>query len=259
MKFRKKDSSNKPKLSRNLRRTIKDSIMEFKNDWRIYFLTAAIVFIPSSFVRQYTASSSGANDYSLVLFLVAIMGLLALFWRVRYRSSKKQRIRELYVLASRRYLPFLLISVIIGVLLIPFTLGFLLVFLTAAAGQSILFLLGGVLVIALCVYVSVRLSLSIVAVVDEKNNWRAGIKLAWKLSKGRVWYLTWAYLIYFIGIGLGAGLIISLTAIIPIIGTNSFFTGLVNGLVASVTIPLLVIYFSNLFDNLNSSHGQNQS
>jgi len=258
-----------PKLKRqqSLWSIIKATLGEFKRHWGAYMLMAAVVFVPSAIIRQFTASSSSGNDYSIALYLADLFAVLALFWRAQGRgagssqggadtASSSPKIRDIYVASSRRYLPFLLIAVLLAVILVPFALGFLLIFLTTAAGLAAYYLIGGFLIIAVCLFIIVRLSLAIVAVVDEQMTWRSAIRTSWRLTRRQWWHLALSYLTYFVVAALLAGAILSLFGHIPAIGRNSIAIGVVNGLLLAVTIPILTIYATNLFVNLQSSQAQ---
>ena len=248
----------KSKRQQTLWQIIKQTLGEFRGHWRGYMAIAAIVFVPSAIIRQYTNGSTGANDYSIVLYLADLFAVLALFWRVQGRATQgTHKIRDLYVASSRRYLPFLLIAVLLAVVLIPFALGFLLIFLTTAAGLAAYYLIGGFLIVAICLFLIIRLSMAIVVVVDDQNTWRRAIAISWQTSRRHWWYLAWSYMIYFVAAAILAGVALNVYRLIPVIGKNSIGIGVMNGLLLAITIPILTIYATNIFANLQGKLSSN--
>ncbi len=241
---------------------IKYSLRKFRRNSKAYLVTATVILIPSSILRTYTSSQGNAADFSLILFLAGLLCFLALLWLAQGRPTKASsgdpkelanhapKVRQIYVASTMRFLPFLLVSLIIAASFIPFIVGAFVMLLAVSYGASILFVGLGVLVSMLAIYFGLRLSLAIVAVIDPEVSSGRAIKYAWRLSRRRWWHLFWNYLIYFVVIGILSGLVLQGFGLIPAVGKNVLAGSIINGVLLIITVPLLAIYMNAIYDNL---------
>lgn len=239
---------------------IKLTLRKFRRNAKAYLITAGVILIPSSILRTYTSSQGNAADFSIVLFLAGLLCFLALLWLAQGRPTKsssdtdqdsaKPKIRQIYVASTTRFLPFLLVSLILAASFIPFIVGAFVMLLAVSYGASFVFIGLGVVISMLAIYFAIRLSLALPAVTDSEVSSGKAIKFAWRLSRRRWWHLFWKYLFYFVVIGLLSGLILGLFDFIPVIGKNTLAVSLLNGMLLIITVPLLAIYMNAIYDNL---------
>lgn len=252
---RKRNKEPKPKLVNSLWSIMKSTLADFRAQWKLFVLLAAVVEVPSAFIRQFSSSDSSSIDFSIVLFIASMFALVALFWLVQGRSKSK-KITQLYTESSKRFLPLFFLSVLLTLIFLPLFGGLFLVFLTVFVGFGMIYNLIGIGLTIASLVVLVRLLLSVAYVIDPKVKFKDSLILSWQLTKRRFWYVLWSAFAFIVPLSFVVGILTYLITKIPVVGPNVVTHSILNGVLASIALPLLVLYWNKIAENISRANGK---
>lgn len=228
-----------------------------QNFWR-FTRVAALVVLLSSIIKAYDVAHSNSNDLALVLYLAGLYVFLALLW-LNFNHSKATalKISQIYRQSSGRFLPFLAISLLQGLMSLPLIFGFFIIIVAIAVRATPLLILPGALLVLLSIVLLVWYSLAGLIIVEESSTTSLkALKTSRKLVKGNFWELIGDYVLFIIVLGLGSGLILQLVTVIKPLSTSWFFQGIINGLLLTVILVTTSIFGYNVYQDLHSHAAQ---
>lgn len=106
------------------------------------------------------------------------------------------------------------------------------------------FLAGSLCLIVPGIYLSVRLSFIIYAVIIENRSATDSFARSWMLTKGYWWQIFWALAAVTFPLAIVSGLLTLLT------DNNQFFSSFIGGLIGFFTGPIIAIYYVFVFMSL---------
>lgn len=242
---------NKVKTKRSLSRwgLIKLTTATYRANFWQFSRVAAVVVVASSLIRTYDSAHSNSNDVALFLYLAGLYALVALFWLNYQPSALKRKISQVYVASSARFLPFLNVSILQGLMSLPLVAGLTIIILGISLGLTIFISLAGAVLVAISIILLVWFSLAAAAVLDKTRTSIAALRQSRRLVRGNFWRVLLDFVVFFISFGLAAGLITELASLIPTLGRSWIFQGLVSGAVLSAFLPLFSIFLYNVYQS----------
>ncbi len=239
---------------------VKASLGDYRKHWWEYSRIVLIVQVPLGLLGIWLSADSAFGAYSSLATIIMNMALIYTVAQV-VRGEGRPGIKETFYAGTTRFLPYILVSLALVVILIPALLG-LAIFslvtttqdgLAAPLGQQIL---GAVIALILSIpslWLGVRWLFAPYAVMLDGLDPIEAIKASRNLTLGRYWKL----------LGRLLALIITILAVATIIAVPSLLIGqitdLVNGVLAvfqiistSIVLPLTHIYLLKLYRSLHS-------
>jgi len=236
----------------------RDSLTGYRNHiWR-YLLIVGLVIVPTQLIGLSATLSADAVISSYTTFASLIM-TVALIWAIVHYHGKPMLLRQAYYDGSGALLRFLIVSMFLGLLLIPAVLGASVYALgqspggsTALAEQLVLGALGLALAFP-SFYWLVRFGLSLYRVIGS-NDWPiASLRYARELTIGRFWavagravlLLVWVLLLMVIPTIVCIGLAMATK--------QAIFLSLLQLLASLIILPFVHLYGYRLFRVLEAA------
>ncbi|MDQ5943663.1 MAG: hypothetical protein QG675_431 [Patescibacteria group bacterium] len=211
-----------------------------KSFWKILFMTA-IVAIPGSYTRVLAFDS--VNDASIIASIAGLYLTLALTYSfLNDQLLVKNRFTKLYVLSSGRFLPFLFASIIFSVVTLPAALGVSLIILAISVPLSPLFIVLGVGLIVLCLYMMLRFSVATVLVVQNDITAFNAFRLSWQVTSKNLirLFIAWAFVLI-ISVAI-SGIVLTGADYFLSAANNIYIQVAVNALLLLFVLPLFISY-----------------
>lgn len=210
---------------------------------------AAIVVVPSSFLRSYQALTV---DFSLILFMAGIYAVLALIYYCHHMADAQNlSAPRVYTLASGRFLQILGVSLIQSLVLVPVIFSAaLLLFVGSFSLPVWLYLPGGVFLV-LSLVVATGLSQVQFIAASEDLSVVGALRASWKRTKGNKLRVLLHLLAFFLLAGLVSAAIFFVVNMSSFLATSWFVQGLVSSLLVVVALPWLIVYGYSIYDELS--------
>jgi hypothetical protein len=201
----------------------------------------AIVAIPGSYTRVLAFDS--VNDASIIASIAGLYLTLALTYSfLNDQLLVKNRFTKLYVLSSGRFLPFLFASIIFSVVTLPAALGVSLIILAISVPLSPLFIVLGVGLIVLCLYMMLRFSVATVLVVQNDITAFNAFRLSWQVTSKNLirLFIAWAFVLI-ISVAI-SGIVLTGADYFLSAANNIYIQVAVNALLLLFVLPLFISY-----------------
>lgn len=241
------------KLSLNPFSILIDTLRDFRSNFVKILLITAIVAIPGSVLRVATIDN-GVTDFSIIASIAGLYTSLALFYgysdlnRLKKNSSSKT-----YVEASGRFLPYLGVTILQGLVALIMVLGLLLPVLVLSEVVAPAFGLFGVVVGLVALWVLVRISLASVITATTEFGVNSSLRASWLATKKRVFKLIADWLVILVLIIVLSGIILSGVYAISVLANNQFIIAIINGILVSFVLPIVIGYTVNIWKRIKQA------
>jgi hypothetical protein len=239
-----------PKISLNPFSLLKDSLQEFKTYFFKLLIISAIVAIPGSLLRI-TTFDNGVTDFSILASIAGLYASLALYYALANpQRTQKDSWAKLYVSSSGRFLPYIGVTFIQGLIALIVILGFLLPILSFAGVITTGFAIFGVVIALVFSWLLIRLSLAAVITSTTQYGVATSLRASWLATKKRVIKLFFAWVFILALIIVLSGIILSGVYALPSTVSNPYIIAIINGILASFILPILISYSVHIWNRI---------
>ena len=213
------------------------------------FLATVIVTIPGSFIKVFQFDS--INDASIVTSIAGLYLCVALIWSFfNLEEVKKNNFLKLYILSSKRFLPYLFASMLFALVCMPAILSVVLLILSVSAQIPWAFAIIAVTTLVASLYLTVRFSLATTLVVQNDISAFNSMRLSWQIVKGSILKIALAWAVVLGLIILFSGLVFTIVNLNQSFAASAFVQLLVNGVLLTFILPLFIAFGVELVKRL---------
>ncbi len=229
-------------LSLNPFSLLGETLSIFKANLAKILLISGIVAIPGAILRI-TSFDNGVTDFSIVASLAGLYASLALLFAFyNPKNIRSQSWSNIYVTASRRFLPFLGVTIIQSLVGMFVILGGLLPVLYLAGVVAIPFALVGIIFALLALWLLIRLSIAGIIVATTEMTALTSLRASMMGTKKRWWKIFFDWLVVFVLATIISGIILRIVYMVPSLGDNQIVLACVNGILVTILLPVLLGY-----------------
>ncbi len=228
------------KLSLNPLSLFAETVLVLKNNLSKILIISAIVAIPGAILRV-TSFDNGVTDFSIVASLAGLYASLALLFVFNNPTNLKHTSwTQTYIASSGRFLPFIGVTIIQGLVGLFVVLGGLLPVIYLAGVVALPFGLVGAILCLIAVWLLVRLSIAGIIVASTDLSVISSVRASWLGTKKRFWVLLLDWFLIFTLVVIGSGIFLRIAYIVPAIGENMIALALVNGVLVTIFLPIVL-------------------
>ena len=218
------------------------------NPTKIIAITA-IVAIPGSILR--VAQLDTTTNASLLSTFSGMFLIVSLTWAfLNEKDLSKRSFANIYVISSSRILPFIATTILVSLIGIQLVVGAYLVVLSMSGLFPFVVNVAGIIIILISLYLLLRLSLSMILVVGNDITSIGSLKLSWKLTKGNLLRLLFAWVAILLTVIIIGWVFLYFINLIPVISSNSIVSALCDGIILTIVTPILISYEVELTKSL---------
>lgn len=235
-------------------RLFRGSLRDLRTHWKPLIVIALIVALPSNLLGLVTSLSSDSS-VSTYLSVAAIIMNLALIWAaLAIGRGQRVSLRRAYYEGTARLVPFVLVSLVLVLEVIPLALGLIVFSLGAVAagpaatiGERLLVTVAALILALPTLFLLNRSLFSVFAVQTPETNPVAALKRSWALVRGRAWPVF--------GRLIGLGMLMLIILIVPTIGLvvlygttgNKIWVAILQLIISLTFLPLVNLYLARLY------------
>lgn len=229
---------------------LRDSMVEFKTYFIKILIISAVVAIPGSLLRV-TTFDNGVTDFSVVASIAGLYASLALYFAFfNPQKTKKNSWPKIYVQSSGRFLSYMGVTIVQGIVALFAILGLFLPILSLAGVVSNVFAVAGIVMGLLAAWLLVRISLAAVITATTELGIIISLRASWLATKNRFFIILLDWVIIFTLVILLSGITLSGVYALPVLANNQFVFALINGILVSLILPIVIAYTVQIWNRI---------
>jgi hypothetical protein len=241
------------KLSLNPFSLLRDTLQDFRSHFVKILIISAVVAIPGSLLRVATIDN-GVTDFSIVASIAGLYTSLALFYAFyNIKQLNKNSWSKTYVAASGRFLPYLGVTILQGLLALIAVLGLLLPVLVFSGVVAPAFGIFGVAIGLIALWVLLRVSLAAVITITTEFGVNSSLRASWLGTKKLVLRLLLDWVVVLLLGVIISGLILTAVYAVPPLANSQLAVALINGVLVTFSLPIVIGYTVHIWNRIQQA------
>lgn len=250
-----KSTDSSTALSARKTRLLVDTLIYYRQNLARLLGLSGVVFFTSAMIQAYQNRYETNIDLAFIIFGAGVMSFMAMSWfNINRTEAESMRFSHIYNKANRYYLPYLAVSVIQSILLLPVVFGIFLSIIAVSLGLTYWMQVLAVVMVLIAMILSIWYSQAGFVVLDHRMSSFKALRQSQRMVRGQMRRIVTAYVVFVVLVGVVVGVIGFLSTHIKFLETNWLAGGLLGGILATLIVSLGSVFSYNLYQNVKVNY-----